>query len=225
MWPTLNKSLRRLRPRGAPPKWFHSTKDDSTLSAVETAWNAFEGGVDIVVNNSGIGNLGPCLDLTTEAFDEVMNINLRGAFVVSREFAKRMVAAGKRGSIINVSSAAGDGALMWGVPYCASKAAMNHMTRTMARELGPKGIRVNALAPGYIITDINATLLNSPMGEHMASTIPLRKFGDIEKDLHGALLLLASDAGAYMTGSVVVVDGGVVSGTVTSIDPDWKDPI
>ena len=97
------------------------TKDDSTLSAIETAWNVFEGGVDIVVNNSGIGNFGPCLDLTTEAFDEVMNVNLRGAFVVSRKFAKRMVAAGKPGSIVNVSSGAGDAALMWGVPYCASK--------------------------------------------------------------------------------------------------------
>ena len=120
-----------------------------------------------------------------------------------------MMAAGKRGSIINIASVLGFGVAKGTIAYAVSKAAIVQFTKAMALELAFKGVRVNAIAPGWIVTEINRDYLESDKGRAMTRDIPAGRFGE-ERDLDGALLLLASDAGRYMTGATVLVDGGQV---------------
>jgi NAD(P)-dependent dehydrogenase (short-subunit alcohol dehydrogenase family) len=165
------------------------------------------GPVDIVVNNAGITLTKPALAQTADDFDTIMNTNLRGAFLVATEFARAMKAEGKAGSIINVASILG---LRQGghvSTYAISKAGTIQMTKQLALELARDGIRVNALAPGYVETELNKAFFASPPGEALIKRIPQRRLGRLE-DLDGPLLLLASDASRFMTGSVLVVDGG-----------------
>jgi NAD(P)-dependent dehydrogenase (short-subunit alcohol dehydrogenase family) len=137
----------------------------------------------------------------------VLQTNLKGAWLVGQEGARRLVAAGRPGAIVNIASITGERVAGGVAPYCASKAALLQMTRAMALELAPHGIRVNALAPGYVATELNRDFLASPAGQRLMARIPQKRFGD-PADLDGALLLLASDAGRFMSGSVVAVDGG-----------------
>jgi len=167
---------------------------------------------DIVVNNAGIG-LGTLALETSEAdWDSVVDTNLKGAWLVATEAARRLVSAGKPGSIVNIASILGERVGMAVAPYAASKAGLVHLTKALALEWARHGIRVNALAPGYVVTDINREFLGSEMGDKLRKRIPQRRFGE-PRDLDGPLLLLASDAGRYMTGSVLAADGGhLVSG-------------
>ena len=162
---------------------------------------------DIVVNNAGVSGAGRALDLSEEAWDSVFDVNLKGAFLVAKHAAAAMRDSGRGGSIVNVASVAGlrvSGELS---AYSASKAGLIQLTKALALEWARFGIRVNALCPGYIETDMNRDFFATPAGEAMLKRIPQRRLGRPE-DLDGPLLLLATDAGRYMTGAVVAVDGG-----------------
>lgn len=182
------------------------TDADSIAAGFEAATRRL-GLPDLVVNNAGIAVTKRLLDQTPEDWDAVAAVNLRGAFLVAREAARRLVAAERPGSIVNIGSILGDRVIPGVAAYAAAKAGLAHLTRAMAVELARHSVRVNALAPGYIATDINAAFFASDQGQAMVKRIPQRRLGTPE-DLTGPLLLLASQAGAHMTGSVIVVDGG-----------------
>lgn len=167
------------------------------------------GMVDVLVNNSGIVARKPIFEHTEEDWDRVLDTNLKGAWLLSVAVAKRLAEAGRPGSIVNISSVLGYGRVSSQVhEYCASKAGLIQLTKSMATELARHRIRVNAIAPGYVVTDINRGFLTSEGGEGLRNRIPQRRFGEIE-DLVPALLLLASDHSAYMTGAVIEIDGGL----------------
>jgi len=188
------------------------TDEASVVDAVAHA-AAGLGTLDILVNNSGVTGRKPFLDGTAEEWDSVLNTNLRGAFLMCREFARAAIAAGQGGRIVNVASILGLRTIKGVVPYSASKARLCHMTSVLAMELGPKGITVNTLAPGYVETDLNRSFLQGPAGARIAGRVPLGRLGQPE-DLDGALLLLTSDAGRFITGVVLPVDGGHVVSSI-----------
>ncbi len=188
------------------------TDEASVVEAVARA-AAGLGPLDVLVNNSGITGRKPFLDATADEWDSVLDTNLRGAFLMCREFARAAVAAGQGGRIVNVASILGLRTIKGVVPYSASKAGLCHMTAVLAMELGPRGIPVNAGAPGYAETDLTRAYLHGPAGARIAARVPLGRLGQPE-DLDGALLLLASDAGRFITGVVLPVDGGHVVSSI-----------
>lgn len=165
------------------------------------------GPLDVLVNNAGVSDSQPLLDCNDQDWDRVLDTNLKGAWIVAQESARRMIAAGQGGSLINVTSILASRVAGAVAPYLAAKAGLAHLTRAMALELARHGIRVNALAPGYVITDLNQAFLASEAGDRLRSRIPGRRFSQ-PQDLDGALLLLASDAGRGMSGAEIVVDAG-----------------
>lgn len=181
--------------------------DEASIEAAYTSIEGTLGNVRILINNAGIGTASPALDLTRSAWDDVMATNLTGPWLVARAFARRAKAAAHGGAIVNIASIAGLRAGSGLSAYGASKAALIHLTQSLAGEWVRYGIRVNAIAPGYIKTDMNAAFFETPAGEAMVARIPQRRLGRFE-DLDGALLLLASDASAYMTGATIPIDGG-----------------
>ena len=181
--------------------------EGASVAAALDAVEARLGPCDILVNNAGIAATRPFLDHTAEDWDQVMAVDLRGAFLVGQAAAKRMVAAGKGGVIVNIASILAARVIPGVAGYSAAKAGLAHLTRQMAVELARHRIRVNALAPGYVATDINRDFFESEAGQAVIRRIPQRRLGTVE-DLTGPLLLLCSEAGAHMTGSVVTVDGG-----------------
>lgn len=169
--------------------------------------------IDILINNAGVSGNSFFLNLEEEEWDAVVDTNLKGPYLVAREMAKRLVAAKQPGNIINIASILGFRVAAVLAPYCASKAGVIHLTKAMALELARYGIRVNAIAPGYIETEINAGYFDTEPGLKMIARIPMRRLGD-KSDLDGPLLLLASEASRYMTGSVIEVDGGHLCSTL-----------
>ena len=166
------------------------------------------GGLDVLVNNAGVVIHKPLLDHDEADWEAVTGVNLRGAWLVALEAARRMAAQGDGGSIINVASVIGHGRVAMQIPeYMASKGGLVQLTRAMGAELARHAIRVNAIAPGYIETDFNREFLRTERGMRLVRGIPQRRAGRPE-ELDGALLLLASDASSFMTGSVITVDGG-----------------
>ena len=165
------------------------------------------GKLEIVVNNAGVALTKPVLETDDDAWEQVLDTNLSGAFRVARAAARAMVAAGNGGVIVNIASILAFRVAKQVPAYVAAKAGLVKVTEALALELASKGIRVNALAPGYIETDLNRDFLASPAGESMMKRVPMRRFGT-PADLDGALMLLVSEAGRYMTGSTIVVDGG-----------------
>ena len=161
---------------------------------------------DIVVNNAGVTVTRPALEQSVGDFEHVLDTNLKGSWLLSTEAARRLVAAGKGGSIVNVASILGERVAGGVAPYAISKAAVIQATKALALELARHRIRVNALLPGYVVTDLNRDFLTSPAGDKLRARIPSRRFGEMH-DLDGPMLLLASDAGAAMSGSTLVVDG------------------
>lgn len=160
----------------------------------------------VLVNNAGITVTRPLLEQTEADFDSVLGTNLKGNWLVATEVARRMVAAGHGGSIINVASILGERVAGGVAPYAISKAGVIQATKAMALELARHRIRVNALLPGYVVTDLNREFLESEAGQKLRARIPSRRFGEMS-DLDGPLLLLASDAGAAMSGATIAVDG------------------
>ena len=182
------------------------TDANSVRRAFDTAEATF-GVPTIVVNNSGIAGSGLALELDEHIWDEVIDTNLRGAWLVAQQAAQRMVAAQVAGTIINIASIAGLRVATAMAAYSASKAGLIRLTEALAMEWARHRIRVNAIAPGYILTPLNREFFDSPAGQKMISRIPQKHLGE-PKDLDGTLLLLASDASRYMTGTTIVIDGG-----------------
>ncbi|MEW5703311.1 MAG: glucose 1-dehydrogenase [Pseudomonadota bacterium] len=179
----------------------------SVRRAVATAETEL-GPITILVNNAGIAIPKAFLDVTEADWDAVVGTNLKGAWLLAREVAAHMARLGHGGSIINITSIIAERVVGHNAAYGAAKAGLVHLTKAMAVELARYDIRVNAIAPGYIATEMNRDFLKSEAeAEKLKKRIPLRRLGSPE-DLDGALLLLASKASAFMTGTVVTVDGG-----------------
>ena len=165
-------------------------------------------GIDILVNNAGVSHeTHSVLDITEAEWDTTIDTNLKGPWLVARAFAHRRVARAEPGTIINIASILGKRVTGGVAAYTASKAGLIQLTKSLALELARYRIRVNAIAPGYFETDINADFFETDAGKAMIKRIPQRRVGRLA-DLDGPTLLLASDASAYMTGSVIDVDGG-----------------
>jgi len=178
------------------------TSGDSVAAALEAA-----GRIDILVNNAGISIVKPALELPDEEWDAVVDTNLRGAWLMAQGAARRWVADKRAGCIVNIGSILGLRTIGQVAPYNASKAGLIHLTRVLAMEWARHRIRVNAICPGYIETEMNSAFWKTPGGQRLIERIPQRRIGQ-PGHLDGALLLLASDAGEFMTGSVITVDGG-----------------
>ena len=164
------------------------------------------GTVTILVNNAGVAHSTRATDVTEEEWRRVVGTNLDAVFYNAQEAAKRMLAAGKKGSIVNIASVLGFGVSKGTVAYSTAKAGVVQLTKALGLELAFKGVRVNAIAPGWFVTEINRDYLTGA-GAGLTRDIPVGRFGQ-DGDLDGALLLLVSDAGSYMAGATVVVDGG-----------------
>ena len=178
----------------------------SAAECVRTAETEL-GPISILVNNAGVAVDTPALDLSEAEWDRVIDTNLKGAWLMAQETARHMVRLAHGGTIINIASILGLTGVARVASYCAAKAGLINLTRSLAGELARHDIRVNALAPGYIETDLTRDHLCSDAGQAMVERVPMRRFVQPE-DLDGALMFLASDASAYMTGAVLVVDGG-----------------
>lgn len=164
--------------------------------------------LDILINSAGLARHQPFTDVSRENYDAVMDINVRATFFVSQQVVRRMIDAGIQGSIVHISSQMGHvGGPMRSV-YCASKFALEGMTRAMAIELGPSGIRVNTLCPTFIATELSQTSLADPaFHQQVLNNIKLGRLGQLE-DVMGPVVFLASQAAALITGTALLVDGG-----------------
>lgn len=181
--------------------------DAASVTAAFEAVGEQAGTVTIVVNNAGVAGGKAALELTEDDWDRILDTNLKGAWTVAQEAAKRMAAAETGGVIVNIASVLGLRVGKGVLPYAVSKAGLVQMTKALALELAPQNIRVNALAPGFVETDLNREYLAGEHGRKQLKRIPFRRPGTME-ELSGPLLLLCSGASAYMTGSILAVDGG-----------------
>ena len=184
-------------------------RDRASLEGfLDAAWDRF-GSLDVLVNNAGVEAGAKTYTMIDEDdWDTVLDTNLKSAWLASKLYTERVVAREQRGgNVVNVASITAFRTIKGQFPYAVSKAALVKATEVMALEGAKFGIRVNALAPGYVLTDVSRVLLESPKSESFVKGIPMRRYGEFD-DLDGPLLLLASDASRYMTGSTVVVDGG-----------------
>ena len=182
------------------------TQVESVERALDAAEQAF-GPVTVLVNNAGVTATRPALDLDEAAWDQVVDTNLKGVWLMAQGAARRMVGHGTGGSIVNIASILGLRVAGAVAPYAVSKAGVVQLTKALALEWARHRIRVNALAPGYVETELNADFIGSEAGQALMKRVPQRRLGEA-RELDGPLLLLASAAGSYMTGSVVAVDGG-----------------
>ncbi len=187
--------------------------DSTSVNDCFQAMVAEVGAPDVVVNNAGIARQAFLTEISEEDWDAVLDTNLKGVFLVAQAAARSMIAAGKPGSIINISSVLGIRVSKALSSYAAAKAGVAHLTRAMALELSRNNIRVNALAPGYFVTEINQKEFDQGAAELLKPRVPMGRVGELT-EIAGPLLLLASDAGSYMTGSVVAVDGGHLCGSL-----------
>jgi len=181
--------------------------DIASIAGAIDAAEAALGPVSVLVNNAGIAIEKLAIEQSEADWDSVINANLKGAYFTATEMARRMIARRQEGNIVNIASVLGFGVMKFLSPYTISKAGIVQATKVMALELAGNRIRVNALAPGYIDTEMNHDFWSTPSGEKLAKRIPQRRVG-AESDLDGAIMLLASSASRYMTGSVITVDGG-----------------
>jgi NAD(P)-dependent dehydrogenase (short-subunit alcohol dehydrogenase family) len=166
------------------------------------------GPIDVLVNNAGISPYYKRAEhVTVEDWDIVIDVNLRGTFFASQEFAKRLFAAGRPGSIINISSVGGVAPLERLSVYSAAKAGIHLATRALALEWADRGVRVNAIAPGWTETDFTGDLFASRWGEKLLADIPMGRYA-VPGDIAGAAVFLASEASRYVTGAIIPVDGG-----------------
>lgn len=208
----LEQAAAQLQSQGIDAQWIAADcarEDDIERLGAQTLERL--GQIDILVNNAGATWGAPAEDYPLEAWDKVMNLNVRGYFILSQYVGKHSMIPRRRGSIINVSSIAGLGGNpldMKTIAYNTSKGAVINFTRALAAEWGHYGIRVNALCPGFFPSKMSRGLLEAMGQERLAAHAPLQRLGD-EEDLKGTTVLFASDAGKHITGQWLAVDGGV----------------
>jgi len=191
---------------------FDVTDADAVDSALATAEQVL-GPITLLVNNSGVTATAAVTDLDEAIWDQIVDTNLKGAWLCSRAFARRLIALGQPGTIVNTASILGIRQAGQVAAYAASKAGLIQLTKTMALELARHDIRVNALAPGYFATALNEQFLATPAGQALIKRVPQRRLGTLE-DLDGPLLLLASNASRFITGAILPVDGGHLVSTL-----------
>ena len=185
--------------------------DVTSSEAVERGFaklaEGFGGPADILINNAGLSREAFFTRMSEEDWSTVIDTNYTAVWRVAKAAANALIDAGKPGSIVNIASITGLRPSHTTSAYSSSKAAVDHLTRLMALEVARYGIRVNAIAPGYFITEINDDFFKTAEGDKMLKRITMRRVGELD-ELTAPMLLLASDAGSYMTGSTIVVDGG-----------------
>jgi NAD(P)-dependent dehydrogenase (short-subunit alcohol dehydrogenase family) len=185
------------------------TDSDSIRLGIGNSARQMEG-LDILINNAGYENVRQSFEVTSELWDAILDTNLKGAFFCSQTAAKTMAAAGG-GAIVNVCSLTSSIGVPTAVPYTSSKSGLLGMTRALAVEWAPKGIRVNAIAPGYFRTAMTDVFFqNEDWSASMQAKIPLARFGHVQ-DLIGAVVFLCSGAAAYITGQMITIDGGYLA--------------
>lgn len=202
----IETAVANLRKQGhaAHAVYLDVTQSKTIAAAFDGAEQRCGASIDILYNNSGVIYVSPFVEQKEEESARIFDTNLKGAMLVAQEAARRMLPKGA-GAIVNIASVAGMRAGGWLASYAASKAALIHLTKVMALELAGKGIRVNAICPGTIESDMHDALSNFQEG--LLKRTPLRRFGR-QDDLDGVSLLLASDAGRYIVGAAIPVDGG-----------------
>jgi gluconate 5-dehydrogenase len=207
----LQAAVEALRARGIVADWIGAdSSQPADVQRLAGEAMAKLGHVDVLVNNAGATWGAPAEDHPLDAWDKVMNLNVRAIFLLSQAIGKASMIPRRRGRIINVASIAGlsgNSGAMTTIAYNTSKAAVINFTRALAGEWGVHGINVNALAPGFFPSKMTAGLLAQVGADNMRAHVPLRRLGD-DEDLKGAALLLASDAGKHITGQLIAVDGG-----------------
>ena len=182
------------------------TKLETIVSALDHLENEL-GVIDVLVNNAGVANTLLATEIDESEWDRVIDTNLKGAWLVAQQVAQRLIKENKPGTIINISSIMGYRVAKAVSSYAASKAGLIQLTKSLALEWAKENIRVNAIAPGYFMTEMNEDFFAENQSENIIKNIPQRRIGQPE-ELAGCLLLLASDASSYMTGTTIVVDGG-----------------
>lgn len=199
---------RSIRDRGGVA--VAAVMDVGDLDSIRQGFDAVEkavGTVDVLVNNAGLSSPAPFPDMTPEQWNSLLDVNLSGPYHVSHEMARRLIAKQMPGSIIHIASILGHLAKAAFINYGTTKGALMNLTQYMALDLVSHSIRVNAIAPGYFPTDMTNPFFESDVGKKEVAALPPGRLGRLE-ELDGPLLLLASDASSYMTGSVVTVDCG-----------------
>lgn len=193
---------------GLRAEGYHATPLELDVSSARAVEDALQGQVfDLVVNNAGVSHSCAALDLDADTLDQVIDTNVKGVFHVARATAAAMRDAGRGGSIVNIASILGTRVSGHVAGYAASKGAVLQLTRALALEWARHGIRVNALSPGYIETELNRDFFATDQGQALIRRIPQRRLGQ-PQDLDGALMLLLSDMGRFITGADIAVDGG-----------------
>lgn len=189
--------------------------DVSSVAAIEAGLaeaSAALGGLDVLINNAGVAEPERALELSEAQWDAHLDVNLKGCFFAAQAAARIMARQDGGGAIVNIASILGERVAISVAPYAAAKAGLIQLTKALALEWARHKVRVNALAPGYVITDLNRDFFETEPGQALIKRIPMRRAADLG-DLDGALLLLCADASRFMTGSVIAVDGGhLVSG-------------
>ena len=209
----LEEAVAHLAAKGIDARWIaaDASKPEDVQRVVSETMQRL-GRIDILINNAGAPWGAPAEDHPLEAWDKVMNLNIRSLFMFAQAVAKASMIPNKHGRIINIASIAGLGGSMdvKFIAYGTSKGAAVNFTRTLAAEWGAYGITVNALAPGFFPSRMTKGVLDQLGAEHLAKGAPLKRLGD-DDDLKGAALLFASAAGKHITGQILAVDGGVSS--------------
>ena len=194
--------------RYATPALVLELGDPDAIDRFVTHLNALTGGIDMLVNNAGVNVPKPAIELTAADWDSVSDTNLRGPFFLSTALARGWLQNEVRGAIVNVASQAGIVAIEERAAYGTSKAGLIHLTKVLALEWAPRGIRVNAVAPTFVRTELTESTLSRPdWAAELLGRIPLGRFGDPE-DVVGAVTYLLSDAAALVTGHTLTIDGG-----------------
>jgi 2-deoxy-D-gluconate 3-dehydrogenase len=201
-------TAREISERYGTPKLLLDVNDLASVQGFVDELERVSGGIDFLVNNAGINIPKPSIDVTAADWQTIQETNVQGPFFLATAFARNWIRDSRPGAIVNIASQAGIVAIEERAPYGASKAALIHVTRVLALEWAASNIRVNAVAPTFIMTEMTkSTLEKKEWSEKLLSRIPLGRFGEPD-DIVGAVIFLLSDASALITGQTLVVDGG-----------------